>query len=119
MVQGLSGLRTSSFALCLVGEEVDRAGGRLTLRVSQPLRLEAGRASLGWVSGRFPDGEVESVQASTSLEPSGRQVDFEAAYARPWVGGRAHLAAIASRDAGHVKGEHEAALLMRYSRAFW
>ena len=119
MLQGLSAPRTSSFALGLIGEEIDRAGGRLALRASQPLRLEAGRASLGWVSGRTPDGELEIEQASASLEPSGRQVDFELTYSRPWVGGRAHLAAIASHDAGHVKGEHEAALLMRYSRAFW
>ena len=119
MMHALSALRTSSFALGLVGEEVDRAGGRLALRVSQPLRLEAGRANLGWVSGRTPDGEIEIEQASVSLEPSGRHVDFELTYSRPWVGGRAHLAALASHDAGHVKGEHETALLMRYGRAFW
>ncbi len=118
MVRDPSVLWTGSFALGLVGESMDRAGGRWGFRLSQPLRVEAGHAQLRWVSGRTPDGRVTVEQATLDLEPSGRQLDLELIYSRPWAGGRAHLAAIVTRDAGHVQGEHEAALLMRYSRSF-
>ena len=118
MVRDVSALWTCSFSVGLVGEEVGPAGGKLALRLSQPLRLEAGHAQLRWVSGRTPDGDVTVERAALDLEPSGRQLDLELAYSRPWAGGLAHLAGIASRDAGHVRGEHKAALLIRYNRSF-
>ncbi len=118
MVRRLSALRTSSLAFGVIGEEVGHAGGRLAFRLSQPLRAEAGRAQLRWVSGRTPGGQVEVEQAVLGLEPSGRPLDLELIYARPWAGGQAHVAVIASRDAGHVRSETEAVLLMRYSRRF-
>ena len=118
MVRDVSALWTGSLAVGLIGEEVDRAGGRLAMRVSQPLRVEAGHARLRWISGRTPDGDVIVESAVLDLEPSGRQLDFELVYARPWAGGEAHLAAIASHDEGHVRDEHEAALLARYRHTF-
>ncbi|MDE0457863.1 MAG: S8 family serine peptidase [Chromatiales bacterium] len=118
MVSVPSALWTGSFSLGLVGERVDGAGGRLGFRLSQPLRIEAGHARLRWVSGRTPDGRVTVEEAALALEPSGRQLDFELSWSRPWAGGRAHLAGIVTRDAGHVRGEHEAAVLARYSLSF-
>ncbi len=119
MVEDVSALWTGAFALGLVGKGVDRAGGKLALRLSQPLRVEGGEARLSWVSGRLPDGSVWVERASLDLEPSGRQIDLELIWSRPLaVAGQAHLAAVASRDAGHVRGEHEAILLMRWRRAF-
>jgi len=118
MMHDLSALWTSSFALGLIADEIDRAGGRLAFRLSQPLRVEAGQARLRWISGRTADGQVTIEHAVIDLEPSGRQLDLEVTYSRPWAGGRAHLAAIASRDAGHVDGANDAALLMRFSRMF-
>ncbi len=118
MVRDMSTLWTGSFAVGLMGEEIDGAGGRLAARLSQPLRVEAGQARLRWVSGRVPDGAVTVGDAALDLEPSGRQIDLELVYARPLAGGEAHLAAIASRDAGHVRGANEAALLARYRLAF-
>ena len=70
------------------------------------------------MSGRTPDGRVEVEEATLDLEPSGRQMDVELSWSRPWSGGRAHLAGIVTRDAGHVRGEHDAALLARYSLSF-
>ena len=118
MMHNPSALWTSSFALGLIGDEIDRSGGRLAFRLSQPLRVEAGQAGLRWVSGRTAGGQVKIEHAALDLEPSGRQLDLEVTYSRPWAGGRAHLAVIASRDAGHVDGEDDAALLMRYGRTF-
>ena len=78
------------------------------------------RKVVGWAMADHlrTGGQVEVEQAVLELEPSGRQLDLELIYARPWAGGRAHVALIASRDAGHVRGETEAVLLMRYSREF-
>ena len=118
MVRDMSALWAGSLAVGFIGEEVDHAGGRLAIRLSQPLRVEAGHARLRWASGRTPDGGVIAESAVLDLEPSGRQFDFELVYVRPWAGGEAHLAAIASHDAGHVRDEHEAALLARYRHPF-
>ena len=118
IVRGVSGLRSGAFAVGVVGRDVGRSGDRLAFRLSQPLRVEAGRAQLRWVSGRSPDGRVEIEQGDPSLEPSGRQLDLEVAYSRPWAGGSAHVAAVASHDAGHVAGEREVSILARYGRRF-
>ena len=118
MLHDVSALWTGAYAVGLVGEAVDRSDGRLALRLSQPLRVEEGDARLRWVSGRTPDGGVTVERTALELEPSGRQLDLELVFARPWAGGEAHLAAIASRDAGHVRGVREAALLARYRLAF-
>ena len=118
IVRGVSGLRSSAFAVGVVGRDVAGSGDRLAFRLSQPLRVEAGRAQLRWVSGRSSDGRVELEQADLSLEPSGRQLDLEVAYSRPWAGGRAHMAAIGSHDEGHVGGEQEASFVARFSRRF-
>jgi len=118
IVRGISGLWSGAFAVGIVGRDVARSGDRLAFRLSQPLRVETGRAQLRWVSGRTPDGQVELERADLSLEPSGRQLDLEVAYSRPWAGGRAHMAAIASQDAGHVAGEGEVSIVARYNRRF-
>ncbi|MDE0282364.1 MAG: S8 family serine peptidase [Gammaproteobacteria bacterium] len=118
MVRDVSGLWGGAFSFGFIGKERGRLGGRMGIRLSQPLRVESGHAGLRWVSGRTPDGQVESRQATVDLEPSGRQLDLELAYSRPWAGGQAHLAGVASRDAGHVRGAREAVFLFRYRRAF-
>ena len=114
----ISGLWSGAFALGAVGRDVGRSGDRLAFRLSQPLRVETGSAALQWVSGRNSGGGVVLEQADLSLEPSGRQLDLEVAYSRPWAGGSAHMAAIASHDAGHAAGEREVSILARYSRRF-
>ena len=118
IVRGVSGLWSSAFAVGAVGRDVAHSGDRLAFRLSQPLRVEAGRAELRWVSGRSPDGRVALERADLSLEPSGRQLDLEAAYSRPWAGGRAHLAAIASQDVEHTGGEQEVSVIARFERRF-
>ncbi|MCY3703607.1 MAG: S8 family serine peptidase [Rhodospirillales bacterium] len=118
MVHDLSPLLSGSFATAFVGNDIGHAGGRLAFRVSQPLRVEAGHAQLRWVSGRTTDGRVTVEDAVLDLEPSGRQLDVELTYSRPWAVGWVHLACIVTRDKGHAHGEHDAALLTRYSHSF-
>ena len=118
MVRDSSTLWTGSFALGLVSASVDPAGGQLGVRLSQPLRVESGHVQLRWVTGRTPAGRVTVEEAALDLEPHGRQLDLELTYSRPLAGGRVILAGIVTRDVGHVRGEREAALLMRYSHSF-
>ncbi len=80
--------------------------------------MEAGHAQLRWVSGRTPQRQLHIEQARLGLTPSGRQLDLELTYSRPWAGGRAYFATVVARDTGHVRGEHDVALLMRYQAEF-
>lgn len=118
MLRGVSALRTSSFELGATRHGFLGEDGRLSLRLSQPLRVESGHAALRWAAGRTRQRQLLTEQARLNLEPSGRQLDLELAYRRPWAGGWADLATIATRDAQHTRGARELTLLFRYHRAF-
>lgn len=118
MLRGVSALRTSSFELGATRHGFLGEDGRLSLRLSQPLRVESGHAALRWAAGRTRHRQLLTEQARLNLEPSGRQLDLELAYRRPWAGGWADLATIATRDAQHTRGAREFTLLFRYHRAF-
>ena len=118
MLHDLSSLWSSTFAFGIIGKNIGRARDRLALRLSQPLRVEAGDVRLNWVSGRTRDRRVFVEETVLELAPSGRQLDIEMTYSRPWKNGRAHLAALFSRDAGHVREQKDIALLMQYRRSY-
>ena len=118
LLRGVSALRTSSFELGATRQGFLGEDGRLSLRLSQPLRVESGHAALRWAAGRTRHRQLLTEQARLNLEPSGRQLDLELAYRRPWAGGWADLATIATRDAQHTRGAREFTLLFRYHRAF-
>ena len=118
MLRGVSALRTSSFELGATRHGFLGEDGQLSLRLSQPLRVESGHAALRWAAGRTRQRQLLTEQARLNLEPSGRQLDLELAYRRPWAGGWADLATIATRDVQHTRGAREFTLLFRYHRAF-
>ncbi|MGI9229621.1 MAG: S8 family peptidase [Gammaproteobacteria bacterium] len=118
VLQDVSALWSSTLGIGIVGEEIINTEDRLALRFSQPLRVESGDARLRWTSGRTRDRQVQIEQAALDLTPSGRQLDLELTYSRPWKGGLAWLAMLASHQPGHTRGKHDFALLMRYSSDF-
>ena len=118
MITDISPLRVSSFDLGLSGEGVTHRKDTLALRVSQPLRVESGSAEVRWISGRTRYEEINVERQSLSLEPSGRQIDVELTYGRPWRSGHANFGAIVSRHTGHSAGASDSAFLMRYNRSF-
>ncbi len=118
MITSISPLRVSAFDLGLSGEGVVHRNDSLAIRVSQPLRVESGSADVRWISGRTRYEEINIEQQSLSLEPSGRQIDVELTYGRPWRSGHANFGAIVSRHTGHSTGASDSALLMRYDRNF-
>ena len=118
MITNISPLRVSAFDLGLSGEGVVHRNDSLAIRVSQPLRVESGSADVRWISGRTRYEEINVERQSMSLEPSGRQIDVELTYGRPWRSGHANFGAIVSRHTGHSAGTSDSALLMRYDRSF-
>ena len=118
MLQDISALWSSTFAVGIIGEGIEDKQDRLAFRLSQPLRVESGDARFRWASGRTRNRQVRIETTALGLEPTGRQLDFELAYSRPWKGGHAHLATLVSRHAGHARGQHDFALLLRYKRNF-
>ncbi len=118
MLRDPSALWTSTFAIGVIGEDIGYTHDRLAFRLSQPLRVESGNARFHWSSGRTRNRQVQIERSTLDLEPSGRQLDLELAYSRPWKGGQAHLATLVTRHAGHTRGQHDFALLLRYNRDF-
>ena len=98
-----SPLITSAFAL--------RAGKKLNERntvdfaLSQPVRIESGRADYTIPVGRTVEGEVLKLSGSADLEPSGRQIDLAARWRRslPSGNGDFRVATSLSFHPGHSR----------------
>ena len=98
-VDGVSSLATSAFTL-----DASRAlagAGAVRFSVSQPLRVERGRAALRVPAGRTQAGAVWHDAVSAGLAPSGRQVDFASEWSRPLPKGELRLGAVYSHRPGH------------------
>jgi hypothetical protein len=80
LLEEVSALRSSSFALGLAGRDVLAAGDRLTLALAQPLRVDAGSAALDRPVGRSFDGSILRRTERVDLAPDGRELDFEVGY---------------------------------------
>ena len=102
IIEEVSPLTTSSFTL--YGSRMFSGDGVLRMAVSQPLRVERGRASLTVPVGRTKSGEVFRAPVPASLVPGGRQVDFAVRWSQPFYVGEIRLGVIASAFPGHVAG---------------
>ena len=72
----MSSLTTSAFAFNATRRLAN--GGLIRIVLSQPLRVEGGRAALSVPIGRTKDGAVLRQPVSASVAPSGRQIDVSA-----------------------------------------
>lgn len=100
LLTDVSPLTTSTFAVSATRPVGDDSSFRLS--VSQPLRVEDGRASLSVPVGRRKRGDVLRDSLTVDLTPSGRQIDVEARWHREGVaGGELRLGAVWTRDPGH------------------
>ena len=101
LIADLSPLTTSAFAV-----EAERPladAGVLTLALSQPLRVEAGRARLSVPVGRTKDGRVRRQTVTADLAPTGRQIELAAEWRqRLDSGGELRLGAAWTHDPGHA-----------------
>ncbi len=79
------------------------SGNRLfQFSVSQPLRVEQGRATLSVPVGRTKDGDVMRRSVVADIAPTGRQIDVMAHWRQPLTTeGELRLGAVWTHDPGH------------------
>lgn len=81
LVQRIDDLSATSFSLGVTSHSLLQRGDRLSLAVSQPLRVSGGTADISYVSARdYQTDSLSFISSRTSLSPEGREVDFELAY---------------------------------------
>ena len=111
LIRRVSSLATSAFAL-----HASRAlagAGALRFSVSQPLRVESGRASLTVPAGRNKAGAVRYSTVPADLAPSGRQMDITGQWHRPLGKGELRLGAVLQPPAGASRGRRPGADISR------
>lgn len=100
MMTRMSSLNTSAFALRATRRLTN--GGSVRVSVSQPLRVEAGRAALSVPIGRTKGGAVLRSSLTADLTPSGRQMNVSARWHHPLADfGELRFAATWMRHPGH------------------
>lgn len=78
----------------------------LQLSVSQPLRVEHGRATLSVPVGRTKGGDVLRRSVAADITPTGRQIDVMAHWHQPSTAmGELRLGAVWTHDPGHSAAE--------------
>jgi hypothetical protein len=80
LFEDVSALTSSSFAAGLTGRGLLVARDRLTLAIAQPLRVEAGSATLDRPVGRSFDEQILRRSEQVDLAPAGRELDLEVGY---------------------------------------
>ena len=96
----------SGFSIGATTEEVFRRNDSLTVSLRQPMRVEAGTATMRLATGRTLDGQVLYDDVAVDLEPSSRQFDLGFDYVTalsPTTDIR--FGAAASINEGHQDGE--------------
>ena len=104
LIDHISPLTTSAFRL-----QASRAfdnGNTLRFSLSQPLRVDHGAAAFSLPTGRTREGIVTGTSFSSSLAPSGRQLDLTTTLEMPLAGGDLSLGVTRSHQPGH---QHTAA----------
>ena len=100
MIARMSSLTTSAFALHAT--RLLTNGGSVRVSVSQPLRVEEGRATLSVPIGRTKSGAVLRSSLAADLTPSGRQMNVSAQWRHPLTNrGELRFAATWMRHPGH------------------
>ncbi|HEX5795259.1 MAG TPA: S8 family peptidase [Geminicoccaceae bacterium] len=117
LLDELSTIRSSSFALGLSGGDLLAAGDRLTVAIAQPLRVDDGSAVLDRPVGRSFEGAIQRRAERVDLAPAGREIDLELGY-RVALGARRELRLnwLTQLEPGHREGAgpaHAIALRLR------
>lgn len=99
VIDAISALTTSTFTL-QASRRLANAG-LLRFSISQPLRVEQGRAALMVPVGRTKAGEVVRMPVPAELAPSGRQLDMAVHWYQPLIVGELRLGVVATHQPGH------------------
>ena len=99
IITAISPLTTSAFTFH--ASRSLTADGTLRFSVSQPLRVDQGRASLSVPAGRTKAGAVLRSPVSAELAPRGRQLDVAAQWQQPLAFGELRLGVLVTHQPGH------------------
>ena len=81
LISDFRGVSSDKFAVALMADDVAKKGDRLTLSVSQPIRVSSGNADLTVPVGVDHNGSVINASQRVGLTPTGRQIDMGIGYA--------------------------------------
>jgi hypothetical protein len=118
LLREISVLSSGSFGLGVIRRALATKGDRLTLAISQPLRVETGAAEIDRPLGRTFDGRILRRRANVDLAPSGRELDLELGYRLVLAGaGELGLNWLTRLQPGHdAAAEPEHAIVLKLRR---
>ena len=117
LIDDVSAISTSALGVHARAAVTDK--DVLRFSVSQPLRVEGGRASLTLPVARTKYGAIQHASFAPDLAPDERQIDLSASWERPLAEGRLRLGVIWSRNPGHSGSEDSIlTFLAGWRRAF-
>ncbi|TFI57277.1 peptidase S8 [Sphingomonas parva] len=113
-------LTTDAWAVDLSRQDAFRSGDQLAFRITQPLRVRSGGYGISLpVSYYYADGSVGYESRFFNLAPTGREIDFEAAYGRGLWGGYVSANGFVRRQPGHVaEADPDLGGAIRYTLGF-
>ena len=120
LLQDMSMLYSSSFGVGLARRDLARVGDRLSVAISQPLRVEAGDAAIDRPLGRNFDGRILRRRDRLDLAPAGRELDLELGYRLTPAGiGEISLNWLTRLQPGHdAEARPDHALALKLHRRF-
>nr|WP_281351216.1 S8 family peptidase [Devosia marina] len=119
LVSDLSGLTFSGMEIGASFANTLAAGDRLTLSVSQPLRIETGIVEMTRPVARLADGSIVNQTSSADLTSSGREIDLGLSYEASLPNQASFsLGFKHAISAGHVAGQSGSGLMFGYRQGF-
>jgi hypothetical protein len=119
LVSSLGPIYATSFSFGVAGKNLFLRDDALAFVVGQPLRVEQAPVSLLTGTGRDRmTGDVIMTPTETSLAPSGRAIDLEAAYRFAMDDWNIATSLAYSFNANHVPGENAVTAVLWLSRRF-
>ncbi|HEY6916423.1 MAG TPA: peptidase S8, partial [Allosphingosinicella sp.] len=96
-------LTSDAFSLDLAKQHLWTSGDSFALRAVQPLRIRDGGFGMNVpVAYDYKSGSVSYERQSFNLAPTGREIDFEAAYSLPALGGSLSANTFLRTQPGHI-----------------
>ncbi|MCP8884997.1 S8 family serine peptidase [Devosia sp. XJ19-1] len=119
LVADISGLTFSGMEIGASFADTLVAGDRLSLFVSQPLRIETGTVELNRPVARLQDGSLVNETSSADLNSTGRQIDLGLAYQASLPNAASlSLGVKHAVSAGHVAGQSGTGVMLGYRQGF-
>jgi hypothetical protein len=120
LVAGSAPLTSFAFAFDVAKAGVLRSDDRLALRISQPLRVEAGGLHLDVPADYdYASGATRVDRRFAALVPSGRELDVEAAWSLALSAGSLDANLYWRQDPGHIDAlADDVGAALRFTTAF-